>query len=71
MPVLYTPLAFDDLGTTGSKTNGNEYYHLWNKFWGKPLDFEQDVTVASVGDNEDDKERMDLDEAWFVLSYFM
>ena len=31
------------------------------KFWGKPLVFEQDVTVASVDDNEDDEERMEVD----------
>ena len=37
------------------------FYDLWKKFWGKPLDFEQDVTVASVNDNEDDEERMEVD----------
>ena len=37
------------------------FYDLWKKFWGKPLVFEQDVTVASVDDNEDDEERMEVD----------
>ena len=44
-------------------TDGDVFYDLWKKFWGKPLDFEQDVrvTVASVNDNEDDEERMEVD----------
>ena len=42
-------------------TDGDVFYDLWKKFWGKPLDFEQDVTVASVDDNEDDEERMEVD----------
>ena len=51
------------LWTTMSKyweqenTDGDVFYDLWKKFWGKPLDFE-DVTIASVDDNEDDEERM-------------
>ena len=36
------------------KTDGDVYYDLWKKFWGKPLDFEPDITVGSVGDDEDD-----------------
>ena len=36
-------------------TDGDVYYDLWKKFWGRPLDFEPDVTVASVGDDEDDE----------------
>ena len=42
-------------------TDGDVFYDLWKKFWGKPLVFEQDVTVASVDDNEDDEERMEVD----------
>ena len=38
-------------------TDGDVFYDLWKKFWGKPLDFE-DVTIASV---EDDEERMEVD----------
>ena len=42
-------------------TDGDVFYDLWKKFWGKPIVFEQDVTVASVDDNEDDEERMEVD----------
>ena len=37
------------------KTDGNVYCDLWNKFWGKTLDFEPEITVASVGDDDDDE----------------
>ena len=45
------------------------YYDLWKKFWGKPLDFEPDVTVASVADDEDDddEESMAVDKPFKVL----
>ena len=46
-------------------TDGTVNYDLWNKFWGKPLDFEPDVTVASVADDE---ESMAVDKSFKVLT---
>ena len=48
-------------------TDGDVYYDLWKKFWGRPLDFETDVTVASVGDDEDDEESMTVEKSFKVL----
>ena len=47
------------------KTDGNVYCDLWNKFWGKTLDFEPDVTVASV---DDDDEKMVVEKLFKVLT---
>ena len=49
------------------KNDGDVYYDLWNKFWGKPLDFEPDTTVGSVGNDEDDEESMVVEKSFKVL----
>ena len=49
-------------------TDGDVYYDLWKKFWGKALDFEPDVTVASVADDKDDEESMAVNKSFKVLT---
>jgi hypothetical protein len=50
-------------------TDGDVYYDLWKKFWGKPLEFEPDVRVPCVDEeSEDDEESMAAEKSFKVLT---
>lgn len=46
-------------------TDGDVYYDLWKKIWGKPIEFEPDVTVRV---DEDDEESMVAEKSFKVLT---